>query len=583
MSKWMDAIAGTALVLALAACGSSGTDATVTTSEPGSEPTTPGEPNEPGDPDDPECTASFDSTFEAIQTTIFQRRGCTAEVCHGSSAAGGLDLSADVAYANLYDRPGQIADMPLVQPGRSNNSLLFLKLAAATLPDQYDVAGATMPNGQEPLSEDELELVRLWVYSGAPENGVIASTVDLIDACLPDPSPITIEPLPPPAADEGVQFVMPQFNLEAASETEVCFASYYDFTDQVPDRFKDPTGTMFRYKGFDMRQDPQSHHLVLFAPGVPPERVHDPAFGAWTCRGGAQKGEACEPTDPTSCGEGLCASVEQTGTCFGYGPSDFATSVDPVDVQGIGGAQRAQLYTEFGEGVYAEIPIRGLIYWNSHAFNLTPRDHAMNARLNYLFAEEQEFVSAPFPVSFASLYQAAGTPPFTAAEYCNSMTFEKGTRITEVTQHTHRFGSNFRAWLPDGTLFYQNFIYNDPVVVRFDPPLAFDSDDAAERTIDFCADFNNGVADDGSPDPETVTRHSRTPANQRRTGGPCPPVACAEGNVGAPCAGVGDDAACDSSPGASDGFCDACAIQAGISTENSMFLLLGRYYMAEDE
>ncbi len=582
-------IATLSIVAAVAACGSSGTGPTSAPNDPAPDPTgpvdppSPPDPTNPPDPDDPACTESFESTFEAIQKIVFERRGCTAELCHGSAAAGGLDLSPDVAYDNLYGRPGQIANMPLVQTGRTSNSLLFLKLAAASQPDFFDVPGAPMPNGQEPLSDDELELVRLWIYSGAPESGVIQSTIELIDACLPDPSPITIEPLEPPPPGQGVQFVMPQFTLGASSETEVCFASYYDFTDQVPDRFKDPTGTMFRYKGFDMRQDPQSHHLILYAPGVPLDRVHDPAYGTWTCASGPRRGEVCEPTDASSCGDALCASQLKVGTCFGYGPRDFATSVDPVDVQGIGGAQRAQLYTEFGEGVYAEIPLRGLAYWNSHAFNLTPDDHQMNARLNYLFAEGQNFVSTPFPISFASLYQAAGTPPFTEALYCNSMTFERGTRITEVTQHTHRFAKFFEAWLPDGTKFYENSVYNDPRVVRFPTPLAFDSEDPAERTIEFCGLFNNGVAPDGSPDPETVTRSSRTPENQRRGAGVCEPVACAAGDIGAPCSGVGDDATCDSSPGAGDGFCDACPIQAGVSTENSMFLLLGRFYLTDPE
>lgn len=577
------ASAAFAISLLVAGCGSDATGPTTAPAPVGPPPEGPANPTTPPNPTEPGCRETFDSTFEAIQTTIFERQGCTTEICHGSSAAGGLDLSPDVAYANLYGRPGQISDMPLVQPGRTNNSLLYLKLAAATLPDRFDVAGGTMPSGRAPLSEDDLELIRLWIYSGAPEDGVIESTIELIDACVPDPTPITIEPLPPPAVGEGVQFAMPPFDIPAATETEVCLASCYDFTDEVPDRYKDPTGTMFRYRGFDMRQDPQSHHLILYAPGVPTERAHDPAFGDWTCKSGERVGEPCEPTDPQSCGDdGLCGSEPHIGSCFGFGPDDFKTSVDPVDVQGIGGAQRAQLYTEFGKGVFAEIPLSGCVFWNSHAFNLTPVPHRMNARLNYLFADEQSHVSVPFPISFSSLYQAAGTPPFTEVEYCNSMTFEKGTRITEVTQHTHRFGRNFRAWLNDGTLFYENHVYNDPVVVRFEPPLAFDSEDPAERTIYFCADFNNGVNDDGSPNPETVTRRSRTPENQLRAGGACEPTACAEGNVGAPCAGAGDDAACNSSATANDGFCDACPIHQGISTENSMFLLLGRLYMDDE-
>lgn len=580
MSRIKSGFLGMSLAALVAACGSGSTPPSTTAAAPGTGPT---EPAGPSDPSEPGCEESFDSTFGAIQTTIFERRGCTTEVCHGEAAAGGLDLSPDVAHANLYNVRGQIADTPLVQPGRTSESLLFLKLAAATLPDRFDVAGGPMPSGGAPLTEDELELVRLWIYSGAPEEGVIESTVELIEACLPEPDPITIEPLPPPAPGEGVQFVMPPFVLDAASETENCFASYYDFRDQVPPEYQDPTGTMFRYRGFDMRQDPQSHHLILFAPNVPLDRIHDEAYGGWFCRGGRRDGETCEPTDDDPCGGHHCATAVKLGSCFGFGPRDFANSIDPVDVQGIGGAQRAQLYTEFGTGVYAEIPIQGLIYWNSHAFNLTLKDHLMNARLNYLFAKEQDHVSVPIPVSFSSLYQAAGTPPFTEVRYCNSIEFERGTRITEITQHTHRFGKHFEAWLPNGVKFYENFVYNDPIVARLDPPLAFDSEDPAERTIEFCGLFNNGVAPDGSPDPETVTRSSRTPANQLRSGGACTPVACAAGNIGAPCNGVGDDAVCDSSPGAGDGFCDACAIQAGISTENSMFLLLGRVYLVDPE
>src|SRR5690606_30652936 len=59
----------------------------------------------------------------------------------------------------------------------------------------------------------------------------------------------------------------------------------------------------------------------------------------------------------------------------------------------------------------------------------------------------------------------------------------------------------------------------------------------------------------------------------------CKPVACTAGRVGAPCNGEDDHAACDSSPGAGDGECDACPITGGESTENEMFNLFGLYYV----
>ena len=124
-------------------------------------------------------------------------------------------------------------------------------------------------------------------------------------------------------------------------------------------------------------------------------------------------------------------------------------------------------------------------------------------------------------------------------------------------------------------------LYSDPLYRKFEPPVLFSSPDPAERTLHYCGLFNNGVAEDGSPDPETVTRFSRLPNSVFVPGVPgrCKPVACAAGRIGAACNGVDDDATCDSSPGAGDGDCDACRITGGESTENEMFILIGDYYV----
>src|SRR5258705_211620 len=118
---------------------------------------------------------SYNSTFETIPHVIFEQRGCTDAVCHGSAKTGGLDLRAGV-----------------------------------------------------------------------------------LGACLHPPEPMAIKPLPPPAPDKGIQLVMPRWTLEAHSEHEVCFASYYDVTDQIPPQLRRPDGT-FRYKLHETRQDPASH------------------------------------------------------------------------------------------------------------------------------------------------------------------------------------------------------------------------------------------------------------------------------------------------------------------------------------
>lgn len=158
-----------------------------------------------------------------------------------------------------------------------------------------------------------------------------------------------------------------------------------------------------------------------------------------------------------------------------------------------------------------------------------------------------------------------GSPPYTKATHCAEHVAQRGADLFRLSSHTHRRGGRFWVTTPDGEQIYESFVYSDPVVQEYDPPILFESPDPAERTLTYCAEFNNGVKDDGSPDPRKVTKLSTMP--ERTT---CTPVACTAGRIGAACDGADDDATCDSSPGAGDAVCDACAITAGV-TENEMF------------
>jgi hypothetical protein len=119
---------------------------------------------------------------------------------------------------------------------------------------------------------------------------------------------------------------------------------------------------------------------------------------------------------------------------------------------------------------------------------------------------------------------------------------------------------------------YESFVYNDPIYEHYQPWLEFTAPDQAARTIGFCAEFNNGVKDDGTPDVQLVTRKSRMPPQSAT----CTPVACTAGKVGAPCS---TDRDCDLVEGAHDGQCDACPITTGVTTENEMFVLMPWYVL----
>jgi hypothetical protein len=571
MSGSKATLCGIALALLAAACGGGGGGGSSTGGGvPVVDPT-------PG----PSCE-QFDSTFAAIQKLVFENKGCTQDVCHGSARSGGLDLRPGAAYANLLEAPSQRSANPRIQPGEPSESFLYQKLSAATLPGSFTVGGSPMPSGLAPLSENELQAIRLWIEAGAPESGSVGDaetgTSDgigkLLDACLPPAGPITIEPLKPPAANEGVQFVMPTYLLPASTEQEICFASYYDISGSVPPELQDAERGVFYMNGSRIRQDPQSHHFIFKHSGLDASYVHDPAFGTWTCHGGAHAGEVCEPTDLAFCGEGLCTSqVRNTVACIGYGPPDGALDLASG---GLAGAQTAQQYVPPRDGVYREVPLRGILYWNSHAFNLTSEDHDMNGRINLFYAHDRRFQWID-GTDASRVYIAAGQPPYTIQSYCADHVVPQDVQVISISSHTHKRGKRFWVEAPDGSQIYESLFYSDPVEQQYDPPLQFDSADPKDRTLRFCATYNNGVKDDGSPDPSTVTRLSRMPDRAS-----CKPVACTAGKIGAACSGAEDDATCDSSPGAGDGECDACAITAGVTTENEMFVIVPAYVRKTD-
>lgn len=126
----------------------------------------------------------------------------------------------------------------------------------------------------------------------------------------------------------------------------------------------------------------------------------------------------------------------------------------------------------------------------------------------------------------------------------------QGIEVISISSHTHKRGKRFWVEAPDGTQIDESLFCSDPVEQQCDPPLQFDSSDPTDRTLRFCATYDNGVEDDGSPDPSTVTRLSRMPDRAS-----CQPVACTAGKVGAACSCAAADASCDSSPGAGDGEC----------------------------
>ena len=57
---------------------------------------------------------------------------------------------------------------------------------------------------------------------------------------------------------------MPQWIVKSHSEREVCYASYYDITDQVPAEYQGPNGTIrFKHKLLLLASSLHTHHVGL--------------------------------------------------------------------------------------------------------------------------------------------------------------------------------------------------------------------------------------------------------------------------------------------------------------------------------
>lgn len=621
------------LALSLAACGSDPGDGS-------------GGPCEGADCETPIDGSCFGSTFEAIQSQVFDARGCTNAACHGKAddPAGGLDLRSEVAFENLVRVDGLSGPFDLVFPGDERRSLLYLKLAAKTAAldlQGMGIAGDPMPFGEtlDPVSEEELAALRAWIRGGAQADSVVKGTEELLGCDVtPLADPNKIAPLTEPPPLEGLQFYSGAWHLGSEAEDEVCFVTYYDFSDRVP-----LSATLdcpaewgegrkcFSYGADELAQDAQSHHSIIniyTGAGVPEEddpdydpnhaTVLDPhhkSWGPWTCLGGTRDGEACDPLAAGACGaRSECATPAITSVaCIGYphAPSDFAGfgfGGSGGNRIGLGGAQESAAVNVPLDGVYSVIPVKGFVSWNSHAFNLTARDTTIEQWFNVTYIKGDGLPKGRvwrqrsiFDTS--RIFAMSPVAPFTKKEVCRTFELPRYSRLMSLSSHMHQRGELFRIWGPpqetcagggtftadanclppaagenDERFMYLSRLYNDPVYEYYDPPLRYDEADPSSRTFKTCA-----VYDNGADAPMEVKRNSAAPNSATCTtfvGQFVAGCGCAEehrvclGGTEQGTACEGDDGVCSGG-----GMCDACPLIGGITTDDEMFIPLGSYYV----
>ena len=95
--------------------------------------------------------------YQTQVQTIFNEN-CTSCHINGGGYFGGLDLST---YENLMS--GNSNNGPVVTVGDGANSYIIQKL-------QGTASGAQMPDGADPLTSDQINLIAQWIDEGAMNN-----------------------------------------------------------------------------------------------------------------------------------------------------------------------------------------------------------------------------------------------------------------------------------------------------------------------------------------------------------------------------------------------------------------------------
>jgi hypothetical protein len=106
----------------------------------------------------------FPPTLPDIQANVFTP-SCAVSFCHGSGMTAGLDLRDGNSYASLVNHPSLVLPgATRVIPFDPDNSFLICKLEACAW-----LAGQQMPLIGGPLAQDVIDVIRVWIQTGATE------------------------------------------------------------------------------------------------------------------------------------------------------------------------------------------------------------------------------------------------------------------------------------------------------------------------------------------------------------------------------------------------------------------------------
>jgi hypothetical protein len=387
------------------------------------------------------ASASQLSTWSQVQQIL--DANCTS--CHtvGTSQArqSGLILTPDVAYEQLVGRnptnPAALADglqrVGTAGPVSLPTSLLWEKINAANedhfTSDHPDYGTLMPPPPQPPLTYGELELIRAWIYAGAPEAGQVADPSLLANEDRYSYEADDFVPLLAPA--EGFQLHLGPFDVFPQGERE--FFYYQGLGNDEPIYIDRVEITMRR----------GSHHFILYG------------FGDRT------------PTWALPATEVFRDLRDSTGYPI---PANYLAM--PFH-RFLVGTQWPALDYSLPEGVALEIPPDYAFDMNAHYVNRTDAVVTGEVYVNLHTVDPETIQHTAKVVDFNNTDIALPAGERTTLE--RVFRFDEDASVFQLFSHAHELNTEFRVEIAggdrDGEEVYYSNDWEHPPIVEYDPPI----------------------------------------------------------------------------------------------------------------
>lgn len=399
-------------------------------------------PEEPG----PTTLDPNTSTWGYIQTQIFAPK--CAEACHteGTSFAtqSKLLMTNEVSYDQLVGVPPENAAARAdgllrvsdAGPSGLERSFLWKKINAPEAGHFYDdhpEYGALMPLGAPVLTYGELEYIKQWILSGAPESGEAANRASLTDTVRYRGN--DFEPLSPPA--QGLHLRVGPFDVSPSYERELF---YYEDLSHTEDLF---------IERVEMRMRAGSHHFILYqfpdAGQMPPNTMPAP----------------------------------QTYRDLRDAQGNYVFSTQALMLYHIffAGTQWPRMNYAFPPGVALRLPAEKGLDLNSHYVNHgdAPYDGEVHINLHTVPEGSVTHVADVLQLNNLNL----NLPPRQVTTVERTFTMPEKRHVFQLFSHAHQRMTAFRVEVVGGPRHGEEVYYttswDHPPILEIDPPLVLEA------------------------------------------------------------------------------------------------------------